>query len=417
MAGPRTYSNARGMEITISDPCNITAQECLELAKCGWDSWNKWRSEFPAYLSSDGEYINCANFHHSIFRDDPINFSMFDFGDGADFSNAKFQSKVNFNGAQFGSDTNFSRIEFRLDVGFFGAQFGNGVRFIDTYFLGHANFLGVQFGHDASFDGAKFCSTARFGAQQWTDFYDHFGERFEERKRHAEENGLSPMTFLDITFGGVEFDQGVSFAGRNFDGAVDFSGAKFSKAPRFHGCRLHQDINFDGTFFPQAQGNNAAARAYRTLKLAFAQQQAIREEQRFFKLEMQEEAARETGWLRWLYRTYSVISDFGFSISRPLVLFVLTTFFATLIYADQAGLIFDPAGSQTAALVQFSIASAIPGLEKLAEPAGIRLFGDLAKGIANYNVWVVFTLLAHKAASLLALFLIGLALRNLFKMK
>lgn len=68
----------------------------------------------------------------------------------------------------------------------------------------------------------------------------------------------------------------------------------------------------------------------------------------------------------------------------------------------------------TGPLIQFASAHALPGFEKFAEPGGKLLFG---KDLESLGVWTVLTLLLHKAVSVLALFLIGLALRNLFKMK
>ncbi len=87
----------------------------------------------------------------------------------------------------------------------------------------------------------------------------------------------------------------------------------------------------------------------------------------------------------------------------------------SVLYAWQAGLHpcvpAENVCNKTGPLIQFAAAHALPGFEKLAEPASKLLFGD------QLGVWTVLTLLLHKAVSLLALFLIGLALRNLFKMK
>ena len=60
--------------------------------------------------------------------------------------------------------------------------------------------------------------------------------------------------------------------------------------PLFHNAKLHQDTSFAGVVWPKARASDAAARAYRTLKLAFAQQQATRQEQLFFRKEMEVEA-------------------------------------------------------------------------------------------------------------------------------
>ena len=67
--------------------------------------------------------------------------------------------------------------------------------------------------------------------------------------------------------------------------------------------------------------------------------------------------------------------------------------------------------TMTSSLIHFTLGQALPGFEKFTEPATEALFGG------QPGVWTVLTLLLHKAVSLLALFLIGLALRNLFKMK
>ena len=93
-----------------------------------------------------------------------------------------------------------------------------------------------------------------------------------------------------------------------------------------------------------------------------------------------------------------------------------------MVYACQADLTLcwpcSPTRNATVPLLQFGLAHALPGFEKLAEPAAIKLFGDAAgKGVADIGLSTVITLFAQKTVSLLSLFLIGLALRNLFKMK
>ena len=93
-----------------------------------------------------------------------------------------------------------------------------------------------------------------------------------------------------------------------------------------------------------------------------------------------------------------------------------------MVYACQADLTLcwpcSPTRNATVPLLQFGLAHALPGFEKQAEPAAIKLFGDATgKGVADLGLFTVITLFAQKTVSLLSLFLIGLALRNLFKMK
>jgi uncharacterized protein YjbI with pentapeptide repeats len=428
MAESRTYEG-NGHSVTIADPKNITKDECLALARCGKEAWNSWRREFPTWISAKQYICNSVVFSKLDLREESIDFSGFEFGDCAYFIGTKLSEEANFTGAnfgreayffgaQFGSRTNFEYAQFGDMASFEGALLGNVANFNGAQFGHQASFDGAQFGPRASFEGTQFDSFASFSARSWEMIAWVYGDLINEAQNLAKERDQSPRSFQSITFKNAVFSGSIDFENRDFSSTTDFSGARFGQAPTFHGTKLHQDTTFDDAIFPSAKrGNDSASRAYRTLKLAFAQQQAIREEQRFFKLEMEEEAARETGWRRWLYRAYRELSDFGFSLSRPTWLLLATSFIAALLYAWQAGLTFSLNNTHTAALVQFSIASAIPGLEKLAEPAAIRLFGEVSKGVAAYGLPTVITLLAHKAISLLALFLIGLALRNLFKMK
>jgi hypothetical protein len=65
-----------------------------------------------------------------------------------------------------------------------------------------------------------------------------------------------------------------------------------------------------------------------------------------------------------------------------------------------------------APLMQFTLASGLPGFEKVGENAAKALFGAEGYG-AKVGIFILF----QKAVMLLFLFFAGLALRNLFKMK
>lgn len=463
MAESRTYEG-NGHRVTIVDPANITREECLALAHCGKDAWNSWRYEFPAIEQPNAEpYLNRADFSKQNLSSTSINFSEFDFGDNATFTGAEFGSNSStFTESRFGINTSFATASFphgawfkgstfngftsfdwasfqgsivfsnvavNGGISFQGALFAELSYFEEANFRGIAIFVGASFGRSANFNRARFESGAFFMGCDWTQIRRPSGSEIHLKvKALAETIGANPTSFPrmffestyfggDANFSGRKFSEGLSFAIADLPSGMPSSATAFLVAPKFHNCDLHQDANFDQVRFPLAKGSSEAIRAYRTLKLAFAKQQGMQEEQRFFKLEMEEEAVAEKGAIRWLYRAYKYSSDYGFSIARPFVWFVIATIVAAVIYALQAGLRFDFRGTYFAPLVQFSFASAIPGLEKLAEPAAIRLFGEISKGITNYSLPTVLTLLAHKAVSLLALFLIGLALRNLFKMK
>ncbi len=197
----------------------------------------------------------------------------------------------------------------------------------------------------------------------------------------------------------------------------------FNKAPLFHNCKLHQNTTFDGSIFPEPSSdpteNDIAARAYRTLKLAFSQHQAVREEHRFFRLEMAEEAARAPGRLKWMFLLYSYFSDYGFSLNRPMYLLLATFPIFALIYSWLADLTLCWYWAEDcqikSELWQFTLMQTLPlpGFDKWSE--------SLREGLSLKGGWKIALLpvfvMLHKAIALLAVFLFGLALRNLFKMK
>lgn len=504
MAVSQTYSG-NGQTATIADPTNITQQECLELARCGVDEWNKWRDEFPGEPFFD---VNVASFSGVDFTNENIDFSGFRL-DGVDFSNAVFGRRQKFRHCHFGR-ANFSNVSFLHIAQFEGSifnacdfegasflklvcfnavLFGGTTRFRNCTFHEQALFGGACITGDAHFDYSKFNKEAYFIGTLFGDSTSFLccdfrgeavfdGRPFESLRQAftkppysnswseiealVEKRGVSPMQFSEVSFSGVQFKDRASFRGRSFNSRTSFdigeklreSRAKFAegkevveeiydhrpvtfaKPPEFFDSKFCQQVSFDHASFPASVGDGEAARCYRVLKQAFAAQQANREEQRFFRLEMAEEAQMAwsmhgilSAWWRGrgqrqraelppprlLYGLYAVLSNFGFSIARPLGLFFVSLLVAAGFYAWQADLtacwLPGVPCTTTGPLIQFTVAHALPGFEKLAEPASNALFGK------NLGVWTVLTVVLHKAVSILALFLIGLALRNLFKMK
>lgn len=376
------------------------------------------------------------------------------FAKRAQFDKTRFGDDVQFMGTQFGQSASFVGVQFEGKARFVGAQFGNWAEFTGSRFSKAAWFSGVQFRNAAKFDGVWFDNNAKFIGMNWEDLDHTYSEQgLKIAKAWAEQHGLSPDTFKSISLAGATFEGQVDFSGRIFTGTTSFARlnrpvksfdydcksnriekelpkgqpVKFGKAPLFHNCKLHQDTTFDGTIFPKPSSdpieNDIAARAYRTLKLAFSQHQAIREEQRFFRLEMMEEARREPQYARrLLFRLYSFFSDYGFSVSRPFVRLVVIPLLVTVpIYGWLAD--FTPCFLwQTECqirydLLQFSLIQALPlpGLDKWSDTLRQCLF-PTASG-AWQGIMLTGILILHKALSLLAVFLMGLALRNLFKMK
>jgi hypothetical protein len=134
---------------------------------------------------------------------------------------------------------------------------------------------------------------------------------------------------------------------------------------------------------------------------------------------MAEEAARATGAQRFLYKAYALCSDYGFSVSRPLILLGISLLgFAGIYgglswvnhcYPNQA------ACQLSSAWAEFSLIQALPlpGLDKWSD----TLRGQLFPLNGWISIGVTLAVVCHKTISIAALFLAGLALRNLFKLK
>lgn len=433
--------------------------------KAHFGNWASFeRAKFGEEANFTGAQFDFnASFKYAQFKDNAkftdttfgirAQFTGAQFGNEAQFDGARFDEDAQFLGTQFGDDASFMCAQFDGEAQFMGAQFGSRAEFTGTQFKESVWFSGAQFRNNAKFDGAWFGNNAKFVGRNWGDLHHAYCEsRLNIAKDWAEQHELSPDTFKSISFAGATFEGQIDFSGRTFTGVTSFGRiteivktfnytsdgqrvkkelpkgqpVKFGKPPLFHGCKLHQDTTFDGAEFPDPSSdpieNDIAARAYRTLKLAFSQHQATREEQLFFRLEMREEARRESQYAcRLLFRLYSFFSDYGFSVRRPIWLWSILLLVAVPIYGLLAG--FTPCFLwQTECqirfdLLQFSLIQALPlpGLDKWSDTLRQCLFPTISGSLQG----IVFTLILilHKALSLLAVFLMGLALRNLFKMK
>lgn len=422
-------------------------------ARFGWRQ--KFRQcRFGRADFSQAVFERAAHFEGSIFS-------------GSDFQGAAFKGVARFNSTLLGGTSRFQSCTFN-DVALFSGSCSTGdVHFDRSTFLKEALFSGVIFPDEASFECCDFKKDASFDGASIHLLRQAFrnppyANSWTEIEKRIDKTGDSPHRFNRLYFNGARFGGRVIFRGREFAGRTSFDigrtlresrarlvegkevseeiydlrPVEFARPPEFFDSKLCQQVSFDHARFPAPLGEPEAARCYRVLKQAFAAHQALREEQRFFRLEMAEEAGMawsmrgllSTFWVerkqrqktelppaRLFYKLYAALSNFGFSVARPVALFFSSLLMAAMAYASQAGLTWcgdqAVACSMTGHLVQFTLGHALPGFEKFAEPATKALFGDFL------GVWTVLTLLLHKAVSVLALFLIGLALRNLFKMK
>jgi uncharacterized protein YjbI with pentapeptide repeats len=426
---------------------------------------------FAGFKFGDGAEFNGIGFELS-----PVNFEGASFGDDATFKGTHFSCGVFFSGTSFGRNADFSgtvisngkakadapewvrldkmtfgdkaaltnlNLQFGSvhspggDVQFSDCQFGSNARILllvqnapstgklildRSAFGDGANFSDSIFDAPVSFDDCVFGNSVSFKrARMIKANFERacFGIDVDFRGPSSRDD---PTPLGPISFARAVFQGQVDFTNRKFSGHTNFGNVRFGKVPLFHDCELHLDTEFTERSFPsKAFGTGDASRAYRTLKLAMSKHQATHEEQFFFRREMREEqlVLKKSGQRgrAMLYGIYGFVSGYGSSVGRPLLayLFLLAAFAG--LYAGIAGDSFAWFGrpldiDRTSEWLTFSFSNSLPlgGLDEAAR----QLKGNL---MPSYKTGLVLLIVFHKVLGLLSIFLIGLAIRNLFKMK
>lgn len=285
----------------------------------------------------------------------------------ADFSHACIGPRTQFHAVAFGNHVRFTGARFGKMVDFREAKFGDGIDWRETQFDDHATFNGTQFGKATLFDGARFGDHATFSGAWFKELTGFTNAQFGGTTRfdgaffegmtsfaHAyfranvnfAAGGTDPAdspwgfrtdVFRSMNFRNAIFGGDVSFTNRRFQQGVTFSGAIFARIPDFHGADLHQDTDFQGASFNvsgwRSDGEaSRAERAYRTLKLAMAEQHASNEQARFFAYELECRRQQRSAPLfsRLMAALYKYGSDYGRSMLRPLAWWVVLFGYAVL---------------------------------------------------------------------------------------
>ena len=372
-------------------PDNITQPGCLALAECGKNVWNEWREAFPSRPYGHILFENITDFSFVDFSKSKIqNFEGFLFGDGADFSFCKWERNADFFSASWGDSCNFTGVSwgkrgiFNLatwgnNCNFQGSHWGHDSIFENAFWGYNTNFSNTYWEERIYFNGAHFGSNTNFDLSIWLGAVSFSG---------CGVSGLSNATILNpkdertpviinsktyqeigkITFMGAKFHGKVFFDDRNFTDGANFSSftsnesvkivcrdnqndalyennelkyevageqeliSIFHYPPHFFGTELHPNTSFDNVKFPPPSGCKESVRIYRDLKLKSGNQKAIREEQRFFRLEMKEEKYNSQGIQKMLYWSYHKFSNFGFSVKRPIMFLVISGLLFCSIY-------------------------------------------------------------------------------------
>ncbi|KYK50423.1 hypothetical protein A1D31_20155 [Bradyrhizobium liaoningense] len=340
-----------------------------------------------------------------------VDFSEAQFHGPTDFSSATFSADVTFRSAMFAVSVDFSAVSFSGKINcqnanitcpkFDGATFSDSAQFHSATIHGPASFLAAKFLRAANFGSVNFTGVANFGA---VSFFEHAG--FRKSK------------FSDIAdFSGATFSNSVHFINGNFDGDTIFRNVSFTgQAPDFRGATMHEATEWPGVTWPRPPKKKAEAQqqvyAYERLKQEMERLKKHDDEQAFFRKELRARRGLfpvlSGQWL--LNFSYHATSDYGNSLVRPLLSL------ACIVVIAAAILMRTPAPptctTNLSADIAFKISLAnafvfLPDKREIMTPEVLSCWSNTARLVSA----------VQSLTSVVLLFLLGLAIRNRFRMK
>lgn len=405
-----------------SPPPSLHGDEALALARQGKDAWNKWAAE------NEGREVRFEGIDFSIPENRDLSFQGFIFpGDltfhnatfeDANFANASFLGEAEFVGVSINDRTWFTCANFKKNVSFDAATFVGGARFGEVVFSGTVSFESASFSSIASFTEATFLVTPVFvdtlfgGAAEFNSSTFFQDALFDGAEFLGEACFLGVVFKTDAIFFATTFKEDALFSGTTFGGPIQLNHSSFRYAPDFRRCSFSTHVTLHGV---QVEYRNPAdpddVDNYRRLKEIAAAAKDHDREQLFLAYELKAKRGHEVRGLaavpNWLYEK---TSDYGRSIGLPTAYLGIVWFVCAVVYAN-AGTAPPGAGGllySAALLLPF-----LPGGKGRLDAIEKGLFGEGADAVPQA---VTALGMLEGVLGLVFLFLIGLALRNRFRL-
>lgn len=330
--------------VAASDAAPLDGKSEQEARLAGRAVWDHWASKMSAWKKKLEE-----DHKLKLVPKDPGDLTD---GDNAetkewikeatvDFSNFEFTNDVYCNGWHFPGPALFRYAKFCANAYFNDAVFELDADFEDANFKKLASFQGAQFKSSAYFEGATFASYARFRDVTFVDDAWFDNASFE-----------SYANFRDTKMFGRS-----KFHGARFEGSMSIGDAIFTQVPNFVQAHFEEAPRFDQTRIPPAgsvregKGRASLSARYRALKRLAIQGNDYENELEFFSDELiarrgvqdfmlpKFDETRHLTWPNparyWFGRGYELLSDFGRSLTRPLLTWVCVTFLFGVYYCFQ----------------------------------------------------------------------------------
>jgi hypothetical protein len=384
------------METPEDETVVLKGQAAVNLWRQGRTAWNKWAAENP-----DAK-VDFSGFDFSDY--DVVSFDFFNFPEGKNsvsFQNAEFgDGKVDFSNATFGGDVDFSETTFgNGNISFFGANFGNGnINFSQaTCGMGHFAIKECSFGNGKDKSEQK---DAAKSDQKGAITFDHvdFGGRFSFQ--NCKETG----NIQSLSFKGCAFQAGVTLA------------AELTCVPDLRGIIVTAHIDLEELQVNSKSRAIEDAPQYRRLKELAERNRHHEAALRFFADERRcmRWARGDKPWqTAWSYLAsvldviYAGACDYGRSIAWPVGWLggLISGSTAVLVNCFKIPLWPDALPMVLTSSIPFLPAGRVSATEH-------QWAGDVGHLLPYFELWF----LGHQFFSFILLFLIGIGLRNRFRL-
>jgi len=398
-----------------------------------WNAWAEIRSESSSVdLSNDT--LEIRDFSSFVFPGSVI-FDGTRFAVDVSFRGACFKGPVFFRGAVF-ENADFRSARFENEVHFSNVRSFLNADFSLAYFASESHWHQVQFTESANFRNATFQEFANFEGTRFLGASIFEDAIFREAARFRGASFLKQVSFQrtkfsgDADFSGSSFiDPRTDFSAVQFAKVPDFRSVEFKVTPNLHDSKVRYAVIQDAPWWQRAlkraQDAEDAAR-YRRLKQLAADAKDHEQELKYFAMELR----AKRFWTKSPFGAdivnllYDWVSSFGQSVGRPvLVLLSVTALSTAILYMSATPTIDSPYSEQPAAQGVRVVAAFRVALSNIALLIGGDKWGSRAAAVkqlwgsesTSFGALGDLAALGQSAVSLFLIFLIGLGLRNRFR--
>lgn len=421
----------------------LIGEDALNLWQQGKEAWNDWVKNHPnADVSFDGQTF----YPSGSPAGGKIRFDGYKFPNGnVSFQRTNFgSSRVSFVETDFGDgDVSFIKLHIQGDIIFSNAKFGEGDK----------TFFDVQFeGYNAHFDSVEFGrGKVKFSRVDFVNCNVNFmHSKFAGVDLLFSRNTLSGryLIFSEASFG----NGSVSFFNCTFDGPLHFDNLQSVENLRtmsFEGCAINKifslsaDMQFGcpldlrrtkiahqmvlndihcefrkvwkwGRILPYLAEDKIDSQRFRRLKELALSNRNYAKALEFYVSEIQCRRGHESRWWQDIAQfLFWALADYGRSIFRPIIAMIASLILFAVIFLDQRQVFRSGSEENIATAITYSAGQMFAFLPvgRTARSQGeLYLFGDHTPNL------VIAVGALESMISIVLLFLLGMGLRNLFRM-